>query len=120
MDQDSFSNGDNSMSESWDPLLFMKADDSIFNKLYQHSFTETDNSMSEIWDPILFTKADDSIFSKLYQNSSTRGDNSMSENLDQHSITKADDPKDEISGKITKGRHYRRGLMYNIYINPLL
>jgi hypothetical protein len=54
LDQDSSTKGDNSMSESWDPVLFTKADDSIFNKLYQHSLTKADNSMSESWDPSIY------------------------------------------------------------------
>jgi hypothetical protein len=66
LDKNLFIKADNPMSESWDPVLFTKADDSIFDKLYyQHSLTKADNSMSESWDPILFTKADDSIFDKL-------------------------------------------------------
>jgi hypothetical protein len=35
------------MSNSWDPILFTHADDSIFDRLHQHSFTEADISMSE-------------------------------------------------------------------------
>jgi hypothetical protein len=46
------------MSASWDPILFTKADDSIFSKLYQNSSTRGDNSMSENLDQNSITKAD--------------------------------------------------------------
>jgi hypothetical protein len=35
-------NMDQHSSNSWDPILFTNADDSIFDRLHQHSFTEAE------------------------------------------------------------------------------
>jgi hypothetical protein len=63
-------NMDQHSSNSWDPILFTNADDSMFDRLHQHSFTEADNSMTE----------------DLDQHSIIKGDNFMPENLDVFSM----------------------------------